>query len=42
LLAYYDKVHNETQRWVGIQFDVLPPGIKVLAQTEVYGNKPQG
>jgi len=40
LLQYHGKVHSETQRWVGIRLDTLPPGVKVLDQIEVYGVKP--
>jgi hypothetical protein len=40
LLQYHGKVHSETQHWVGIRLDTLPPGVKVLDQIEVYGIKP--
>jgi hypothetical protein len=40
LLQYHDKVHDETQRWVGIRWNVLPPGLRILDQIEVYGVKP--
>lgn len=40
LLQYFGKAHAETERWVGIRLDTLPPGVKVLDQIEVYGEKP--
>jgi hypothetical protein len=36
LLDYYGKVHGETQKWVGIRFSPLPPGLTVLSEVQVY------
>ena len=38
-LPYIGKVHAETKQWVGIRFDTLPAGKKVLDQIEVYDVK---
>jgi hypothetical protein len=37
LMEYYAKVKKETDRYVGIRMQKLPPGLNVVCQTQVHG-----